>query len=446
MELTIILSELEAAIHSGISPELLMWLTGNCPKSGETRTLPFEKKGAFNWYKRQDLDEFSKYLFEKWPSPDADIRAHIPEQIKAEIRRSAGFRCSICPYSHNLEIAHIRSWANTKCNHPQNLLLLCPNHHTQYDFGYKPHASLKREDINLIKLEQVQARRYQWQSALEPGLVSLRLTSRLEKLYKSLGTTNQEIKTSVQLLAGELIRDCDTESVAPQGSPEKFAKAIAETSTFLAEQKVALKIANYSSQSVQRAVKEVSDASAKFKEILDSLDDEPCPHCDGKGQTGLVGDICKYCNGAGSVTKEELDYYDAQNIDESLCPHCEGKGTIGFTGEICKYCNGSQVVTKEESDNYNFDEVGEVACPHCEGRGLTGLNSDICIYCNGNCLISPEMATEYDPNELDEKICPHCLGQGTRGISGVICKVCNGSQSIKKDEYDAYVEKYGDPF
>ena len=36
------------------------------------------------------------------------------------------------------EVAHIDAVADTLNNSPDNLIYLCPNHHTKYDLGYKP--------------------------------------------------------------------------------------------------------------------------------------------------------------------------------------------------------------------------------------------------------------------------------------------------------------------
>jgi HNH endonuclease len=48
-------------------------------------------------------------------------------------------------------------------NSPDNLILLCPNHHTEYDLGFKP-----RSNVSLEALRAAKSGRYQLISTVVP--------------------------------------------------------------------------------------------------------------------------------------------------------------------------------------------------------------------------------------------------------------------------------------
>ena len=131
------------------------------------------------------------------------------------------------------------------------------------------------------------------------------------------------------------------------------------------------------------------------------------------------------------------------DIDEVECPHCEGRGTTGLIGDLCAYCKGSCVVTEEDAESYDPEDIDEVTCPHCEGRGTTGLVGNICAFCKGSCVVTDKEAESYDPENIDEVKCPHCEGRGTTGLVGDICKLCRGSCVVTEGVKNAYFEKYG---
>jgi hypothetical protein len=73
-------------------------------------------------------------------------RQPMPEPVKRDILIEAGYRCAMprCMV-HTLEIAHIVSRESGGDNSRENLIALCPNHHTQYDID-------KKIDIKAIKI------------------------------------------------------------------------------------------------------------------------------------------------------------------------------------------------------------------------------------------------------------------------------------------------------
>ena len=88
--------------------------------------------------------------------------------------------------------------------------------------------------------------------------------------------------------------------------------------------------------------------------------------------------------------------------DEVSCPHCHGRGQTGLVGDLCSYCQGSTVVTAAKANNYDADDLDEVPCPHCHGRGQTGLASDLCSYCQGSTAVSRDAASAYRQRQDDD--------------------------------------------
>jgi hypothetical protein len=65
-------------------------------------------------------------------------RHPVPDSVKRDILVEAGYRCAMprCMVP-TLEIAHILACESGGDNSRENLIALCPNHHTQYDLGEK---------------------------------------------------------------------------------------------------------------------------------------------------------------------------------------------------------------------------------------------------------------------------------------------------------------------
>ena len=48
-------------------------------------------------------------------------------------------------------MAHIEAVAETLNNSSDNLIFLCPNHHTKYDLGFKPSSNITLEVVRAAK-------------------------------------------------------------------------------------------------------------------------------------------------------------------------------------------------------------------------------------------------------------------------------------------------------
>jgi DnaJ-class molecular chaperone len=95
------------------------------------------------------------------------------------------------------------------------------------------------------------------------------------------------------------------------------------------------------------------------------------------------------------VSSEKAKEYYRDNLDEVDCPHCGGRGQTGLVGDLCSYCGGSCVVSSEKAREYDRDEVDEVDCPRCNGAGMTGLVGDLCRLCKGSCVVSSAVRDAY---------------------------------------------------
>jgi DnaJ-class molecular chaperone len=62
--------------------------------------------------------------------------------------------------------------------------------------------------------------------------------------------------------------------------------------------------------------------------------------------------LCALCNGSCNVSRATADRYDPAELDEEPCPHCHGKGTTGLVGDICKVCSGATVVKRAVAQAY----------------------------------------------------------------------------------------------
>jgi 5-methylcytosine-specific restriction endonuclease McrA len=144
-------SEVEAALEMGISVELLRKFTKVCPKTGQSRLLAVTDVGGVPHFQSDEVSAYAAWLRQPWPKGANQQRPHIPEYIKADVRQECHHACAICGLMESGEVAHIAPVADTFDNSPDNLILLCPNHHTKYDYGYKPSSNVTRAEILAAK-------------------------------------------------------------------------------------------------------------------------------------------------------------------------------------------------------------------------------------------------------------------------------------------------------
>ncbi|MGG0236548.1 HNH endonuclease [Bacillus tropicus] len=438
------MSKINAAIFLGVSVELIEYFTENCPKSGESRILPVEKTNGGDFFLRKDLMSYSAYLSRPWPKTKKGSRPTIPNAIKDDIKRESHHACAICGHMHNGEIAHIEAVAKTYNNSPENLILLCPNHHSQYDYGYRPATNVTFEEIKAAKLIKQQSRRRMLQ-------FEANATESLGQLINTINTINSSLKNETN----DSIKDIYVNEAKQLllKIPEIRKSALEQASidsTKANNEKIILKAVPSLTESVAGKIQESADKQEirdilstvlnQARDIIIDIDETNCPRCLGKGMTGLVGDLCAYCKGSCFVSNQAANDYDEAEIDEVDCPRCYGTGTTGLVGNLCAYCEGSCFVSNQAADDYNETKIDEVDCPKCLGKGTTGLVGDLCAYCEGSCFVSNQAADDYDETEIDEVDCPRCLGKGMTGLVGDLCAYCEGSCFVSNQAADDYDE------
>jgi hypothetical protein len=436
-----LIAEIEAAMQMGIGVELLRYFTETCPKHGEDRLLPKKVIDNVAHFDSNELLSYQKYLAQPWPTKSGRQRPHIPEAIKNDVRAECHLACAICGDLNRGEIAHIEAVAKTANNSPDNLVLLCPNHHTEYDLGYKPSSNVSLEALRAAKLLKRQARvrmqRYE-ANAFKTAASVMTTVKNLAAKLKTL-ESHQLIEVYETELAA-LMRGLPGMLDASQAEAKKD-KSLEDGGTLVS--KVAPTIsratAGLSSSATPAQIRNAAaTVSAAVEESLIELDEVDCPNCGGSGTTGLVGDFCAYCHGDMVVSEEQARNYDPDQIDETDCPRCGGRGLTGITSFICAYCRGSCRVSKTKAGMYDPDEMDEVDCPHCGGRGMTGLSGNICAYCGGAQRLTTAAAEGYNRAEINEVDCPHCLGRGVTGLVGDRCGFCKGSQTVSREKAEDY--------
>ena len=152
-------SLIEAAMHLCLRVETVEYFVKHCPKRGQTRTLQTVETAAGVVFDEVELGNFVAYLNEPWPLPEKGGRAAVPEKISDDVKDEAHHACAICGHMDNGEVAHIKSWAVSLNNAPNNLIFLCPNHHTKYDLGFKPASNLTQEEVIAAKRLKQNSRR-----------------------------------------------------------------------------------------------------------------------------------------------------------------------------------------------------------------------------------------------------------------------------------------------
>jgi rubrerythrin len=326
------LNEIEAALYLKMSPSLIRWLTSHAPKKGESRKLRFLKKeGSKLFFEEAELDSFNKYLQEPWPVSPNQKRPNIPNEIDTEIKQEARFRCAICEESEG-EIAHIDPVHLSKCNHPHNLIYLCPNCHTKYDLRNK----FTVIEIKKVKQCLLDTRYLFWEDVSNLSNAILRVIKALESIaefdspiLKRL--SNEHFKEEMLNKLQEVVeRDLNE---ANQNSPEYRNK---EKYTELTTELRAIVKSS-------RRNKEDEVIQARY-EYLESSAEAECPLCKGSGSHNNWE--CPICRGVGTVDKMDLSEIDLSEFKQAECPLCKGSGSRN--NRKCLICRGVGTVDNRD--------------------------------------------------------------------------------------------------
>lgn len=435
-------SLVEAAMLLGFRPETIEYLVKTCPKKGQDKKLAAVKSDLGLLFDEAALLAYDTYLSEAWPMPEKGTRPYIPKAFQDDVKEEAHLGCAICGHMDNGEIAHIDPVATTLNNSPKNLIYLCPNHHTKYDYGFKAASKVTLEEIRAAKLVKRASRNRVLKYEANATRLLQALIRNLKDIEKSLKGDASENMKSIYLSEMKTLLDSIPALTKKADDEAKADKLTTEPEKELAKHapKLAALASSVSTSSNESDLRSKAlGVVAEVDEILIDIDEVNCPRCSGRGMYGLAGDFCAYCKGSCVVSQAEFDAYDPDEIDEVACPRCGGRGMTGLSSDICAYCKGSSVVSREEAQDYDAFAVDEVNCPRCDGRGQYGLAGDLCGYCKGSCFVSQAMHDAYDPEKIDEVECPRCNGHGQYGLAGDLCAYCKGSCFVShkmREDYD----------
>lgn len=408
-------SEYEAACLTGMSPELLRWLTSYAPKSGISRKLKVaEKRDGTYFYEQDELLGFSDWLKAPWPRKKDGTRPHVPEAIRREIINEANGECAICHgHKDTCEAAHLDPVHKSLNNHPDNLLWLCSNHHTAYDGGlFGPN----RENAEFVINFKHVLHRYKlmlWRTQHEISQKLLTVLEDCDGLAKQLqkATSREQVKAI-----------------------EKIAKATLETLPILAPvSKRDPKYNNY--KSISKNIRSISKDTSSIAQRLEKVQGVrqeyitaygfiPCLLCKGNGR--YEGADCPVCNGDREIEEKTASRIDLSDFEIMDCPVCSGLGRVG--GEDCPACGGDAHMEKRFAQRIDVLDYQKVECPLCTGSRRHKGND--CPVCGGEGELDKRLVSHVDLGEYEDVDCPLCEGKGH--YVGEDCPECAGEGEMER--------------
>ncbi len=410
-------SEYEAACITGMSPELLRWLTSHAPKSGVDRKLKTEIRDETYFFEVEELKEFDAWLKMAWPKKDGK-RPNVPSAIRREIINEANGECAICHgHKDTCEAAHLDPVHKSNNNHPENLLWLCANHHTTYDDGlFGPND----ENAEFVLAFKRVLHRYKVMLWRTQHKISDKLLTVLEDC-DGLAVQLKKAKTKDQVEAVEKIARntlSKLPNLAPVSKNDPKYKAFQSIS------------ANVESLSKDKST--VSNRLAKAqnirREYVAAYGFVACPLCKGSGRHD--GSDCPVCNGDREIEESFVDRIDLQDYQKVKCPLCEGEGR--YDGDDCPECGGDGRMDRRYADRVDLGEYKKVDCPLCEGEGR--YDGDDCPECGGDGTMDRRYADRVDLGEYKKVDCPLCEGEGRHG--GDDCPECGGEGKMDRRHAD----------
>lgn len=145
------MTDVEAAFHLGITPELLNAYTRAGFRKGtmEPRPLVAAGRGTLS-FDVDELDAFDRHLREPW-ALSGDPRPNIPQAIVVHLKAEARNQCAWCGSGSRIETAHIEPWSVSKSHYHHNLIRLCSTCHGRHDAdGSITTAELRQRKDELV--------------------------------------------------------------------------------------------------------------------------------------------------------------------------------------------------------------------------------------------------------------------------------------------------------
>jgi hypothetical protein len=454
-----LIDQYQAALMLGISPELLEYFSTRTVKKGDPRKLKVHsRQGLIAWFEEAELKSYDAWLRGPWPAAPKK-RPHLPDAIKNEIRSEAAGECALCLKNGNsCEAAHIEPVAQSRCNHPHNLLWLCANHHTKFDNGSIGPKGETNEVIRAAKLLLQTARKHVWQRTVDVSSTVAALLKLAKDVHGQLeaksasAATAEGIGKKVLELLPQLAsknQDKDLEPVL-----EKIA-AIASppvgTSSFTTTESLAA-VASLEDEFL-------NDAGLKTCPLCEGSrwhNDQECPVCQGdgaiskdkdpdlsafdlvgcrlcEGQGSLDGELCPACSGEGRIEAGIEAQIDWDGFAKVECQLCGASGRHGSAGNECPVCAGERLVLRRDMERVDLREYQEVDCPLCEGSG--SFDGDTCPECHGDRQMERRFADQVDVSAHEHEDCKACKGAGE--FFDVTCPFCGGDRQLTRKQNDS---------
>lgn len=415
------LSVVESAIHLKMSPELLDYFTRRSVKSGEKRKLAYTEKSGVRWYARVELDSYDKYLRAPWPKKPKAQRPHLPKRIREEIKLEAGGACPVCNHEIKGEAAHIEPVADTMSHHPENLIWLCPTHHSVVD-DVAVAANVTMATIKVLKGVLVDRRLHKLgveRAATADFLWLIRQVEKISALLaeQSLGEAANGLNAIAKLDVAAL-EICAKKLAARKGAP--VSEDMATPLKTLAES-VAKSIKKADGTKPGGFAKVASEAKSARAKYLKDTGQVDCPICAGKGVRN--GSDCTACGGEGALSEHGASMLDASAFDVVNCLVCKGKGRR--KGDDCRACGGEGKLERGLRDHVDPSDYEDVDCPLCEGTGRR--SHDDCPECHGDGQMEKREADQVDVSQYDDVNCPLCEERG----KDPDCRICEGQYRIE---------------
>lgn len=413
-----VLSEIDAALVVSMSPELLRWLTSYAPKPGG-RKLPFEERDGEYFYDRSELLDFDAFLSAPWAHHDGQ-RPPVPAGIRREIQIEAHSTCAVCPHMNDGEAAHIVAVAKSFNNHPSNLIWLCPNHHTAYDYGHRIHANLKKDVIQAYKDMLVESNLRRWRMERRSTHALLLFIKDLETARTLCQDAANKMTAGAQAFTSRVLAEVNAAAKRISEAPMP-AIATGHSKAYSTLARVAL---TASQASPGEAVRLLSTARDGY---LVEASEVSCPLCNGEGSFGRF-ETCPICVGDGVVDEATASSVDLEQFLETPCPLCKGKGNFRDYDE-CPECGGAGALTHADAQQVDVTAYQLQKCPLCKGRGSYG-DYDHCPECSGSGKVERRHAEQVDLASYERTTCPLCDGTGKYGFRDD-CPVCGGEGEVE---------------
>ncbi len=306
------LTLLEAVRELRMRTSLIKRFRSYSPKNDGTKLL-FSHDGTID---ESNLVTFNQYLWSEWPSKK------IPIYIEDELKYEARDMCGYCGNNMETESAHIdRKWSELAyyCQHPHNLIELCPNCHSRYDARVITNSRIKERKNELIK------------RLIQEELSELEITTATRDQIESIKvrfSTQIAVWDQISPTIGNILYQTTKDPVFLNiKSPEQLKNALEDSAKRTKTDNPSLTglAVAYSNQVEKQSTAPVTD--------YDLLEDEPeegeCALCG--GETEVENGFCNNCD-------EDLIGYTSEELSDMRCPNC-GSDDIEIEFEYsCGHC------------------------------------------------------------------------------------------------------------